>query len=99
MRSRGRKDSNQDEIVQALRDAGCTVYVTSGVGKDFPDLVVGTTGTPPEWVTKPGTTILMEIKTEDGKLSDGQRLFLEKFKGAAVVVRSVDEALIAVGKE
>ncbi len=94
-----RTDKNQKEIVDALRAAGCSVYVTSGVGEDFPDLVVGTPHKPPDWVNDLGSTILMEVKSKDGRLSEGQRRFISNFKGACIVVRSIEEALIAIGKE
>ena len=99
MRHKSKVDANQKEIVEALRKAGCSVFITSCVGSDFPDLVVGTTGRLPEWVKHNGSTVLMEIKTKDGKLSEGQQSFIRDFRGACVVVRSVEEALLAVGKE
>ena len=34
-------DANQKLIVQQLRRIGASVYITSMVGKGFPDLVVG----------------------------------------------------------
>lgn len=99
MRRKSKVDSNQKEIVEALRKAGCSVFITSGIGGDFPDLVVGTTGDLPEWVKRQGNTVLLEVKTEKGKLSDGQTEFIVNFRGACAVVRSVEEALRAVGKE
>jgi len=45
-------DTNQTEIVNTLRQLGCSVAVTSAVGKGFPDLVVGYAG----------RTLLVEVK-------------------------------------
>lgn len=92
-------DQNQREIVEALRSVGCSVYITSAVGRDFPDLVVGTPFTPPDWVTRRGNTVLIEIKTETGEVSDGQRKFITEFNGACAVVRTVEEALLVIGKK
>ncbi len=36
-----RTDSNQASIVKALRKMGFTVFISSGVGNGFPDIVVG----------------------------------------------------------
>jgi len=33
-------DANQDEIVKLFRQLGCLVFITSGLGKGFPDLIV-----------------------------------------------------------
>ena len=41
MRKRGRTDDNQQLIVKQLRQLGCSVAITSMIGKGFPDLVIG----------------------------------------------------------
>jgi Holliday junction resolvase len=61
MRRAARVDSNQEEIVKALRAVGATVQSLAGVGHGVPDLLVG----------YEGKTILMEVK--DGKKSPSQR--------------------------
>lgn len=40
MRRAARTDTNQIDIVRALRSIGANVEVTSGIGNGFPDLVV-----------------------------------------------------------
>lgn len=92
MRKRGRTDSNQQEIVDALRQAGCSVLVLSGVGHGCPDLLVG----------RAGMNYLLEVK--DGKAPPSkQRLtkpelrFFQGWRGHAQVVTDVLDALIAVG--
>ena len=87
-----RTDSNQTQIVTALRKLGCSVAITSSLGKGFPDIVVG-------WK---GRNYLFEIK--DGEKSPSQRKltpdevkFHEFWYGDIRVVESVDDALKAVG--
>lgn len=80
-------DRNQSQIVRALRDAGCSVFVTSNVAGGFPDIVVGLRD----------QTYLLEIKTKRGKLTPSQVEFFGSWRGHAVVVRNVEEALRAVG--
>ena len=78
-----RADSNQEEIVDALRDIGASVLVLSQVGGGAPDLLVGFRG----------KEYLMEIKAPKGKLRPGQKKFFDTWKGKSFIVRSVDEAL------
>ena len=87
MRHAARVDTNQAEIVDALRRAGCSVAVTSSLGHGFPDLVVG----------RHDKNYLIEIKHGAGKLTDDEREFHEIWRGSVTVVRSVDQALAAVG--
>lgn len=84
-------DANQNEIVNALRKAGCSVQILSSVGKGCPDILVGFCG----------VNILMEIK--DGnkpksaqKLTDDQVVWHRNWNGSVVVVNSVYEALNTV---
>lgn len=92
MRIAARTDDNQREIVNALRQSGCSVLILSGVGKGCPDIVVG----------RAGVTYMLEIK--DGskppsarRLTDDQNDWHAKWRGHAAVVQSVDDALKAVG--
>lgn len=92
MRKRGRTDSNQQEIVYALRQAGCSVLVLSGVGHGCPDLLVG----------RAGVNYLLEVK--DGtappskqRLTKDEFDFLASWRGYSIVVSSVESALAAVG--
>lgn len=88
VRRAARTDANQSEIVTALRKMGCTVLCLHTVGKGCPDILVGYNG----------RNFLLEIK--DGskppsarKLTSDEAVFFETWKGQAVVVNSVDEAL------
>ena len=92
MRRAARVDGNQVEIVMALRQIGASVAPCHAVGQGFPDICVG-------WQ---GNTYLLEIK-DPSKPKSGQKLtksqveFHEKWRGQVVVVRTVIEALAAIG--
>jgi hypothetical protein len=90
----GKPDANQERIVAALRRVpGCRVAITSGIGKGFPDLVVGFMG----------KIVLLEVK--DGtlppskrKLTPDEKKFHQAWEGLPVyTVSSIDEALMAIG--
>jgi hypothetical protein len=90
MRAR-RIDGNQNEVVEALRAIGASVRVTSALGNGFPDLAVGFAG----------KTVLMELKDgskppSEQKLTDAEIAFFDEWRGAAVVVRSAEEAILTV---
>lgn len=78
-----RSDRNQAEIISALREAGCQVIDMHVVGHNFPDLLI----------VSHGIIGLIEVKTEDGKLSPGQMKFLREFRGPVTVCRTVDDAI------
>ena len=99
-----RVDANQSIIVDALRQAGCSVLDLHEVGLDCPDILVGV----PWWsacrpsaahgsVILPGGNLLLEIKTERGRLSPGQKEFHSTWPGPKAVVRSVEQALAEIG--
>jgi hypothetical protein len=80
-----RRDVNEGDIVAALKAFGATVFQLNGSA--VPDLLVGFRG---RWLP-------LEVKTKTGRFT---RLQADGFVngGATVpVVRSVDEALRAVG--
>ena len=84
----GRRDANHAAIREALRAVGVSVFDTAALGDDFPDLVCG----------RHGATVLMEIKSPGSKERPGQASARLKWRGGRwVVVRSVGEALAAVG--
>jgi Holliday junction resolvase len=76
-------DKNQPEIVKALRDAGATVQILSAVGKGCPDILVGING----------ENKLMEIKFENGKLTEDQVVWHGSWNGSVSIVRSVEDAI------
>ncbi len=87
MRRAAKKDSNQNEIARELQQVGATVYDTSKIGAGYPDLTVGFRG----------ATFLLEVKAKNGTLTKDESLFFQTWNGHAVVVRSADEALKAIG--
>jgi hypothetical protein len=88
MSRHGRRDLNHAAIREALRACGVSVWDTGDLGDDFPDLVCG----------RHGETVLMEIKSPGGKERPGQASARLKWRGGRwVVVRSVADALAAVG--
>ena len=80
-------DNNQAEIVEALRAIGASVLVLSRVGMGCADLAVGYRG----------VTYFLEIKTDKGKLTPAEQEFMEQWNGHYCIVRTVDEALKAIG--
>lgn len=94
MRRAAQVDANHRDIVDALRDVGCSVESLAGVGDGVPDLLVG----------RNRETWLLEVKPGDAKdkrqreLRPTQVAWHAEWKGRPViVVRSVAEALKAVG--
>ena len=85
-RWRQKPDANQASIVTALESIGCTVYDASRVGGGFPDLVVGYRG----------LTMLLEVKTERGRVRKEQQQWHSSWRGCSFIVRSAMEAIEAV---
>jgi len=88
VRRAAKVDANQTAIVDALRNAGASVYVTSNVGQGFPDLLC----------CIEFRTGFFEVK--DGakppsarKLTSDQEKFRRGCKGFYCVVSTVEEAL------
>jgi hypothetical protein len=93
LRRAGRTDANQTRIVNALRDVGASVAITSGAGDGLPDLLVGFRG----------DTFLLEIKDGDKppskrKLTRDEQWFVDHWTGRPVVIVTDEaEALRALG--
>ena len=87
MRKVARTDTNQSAIVQALRDAGCSVQLLHQMGGGIPDLLVATPS---------GETLLIEVKSDKGSLTPDQMQWMSRWRGRVEVVRTVEEALAAV---
>jgi Holliday junction resolvase len=85
MRQAAKRDTNEPEIVNALRQVGATVRHISQPG--LPDLLVG----------HHGQTYLMEVKTAKGKLTEPEREFFDEWEGQAAIVRSVEDAFRVLG--
>jgi Holliday junction resolvase len=74
-------DSNQVEIVSALRKVGCCVMHMHTLGKGVPDILVA----------RRGRLWLVEVKGPKGKLTPDQEAFHAAWP--VHVVRSVDDAI------
>lgn len=97
MRRAARVDGNHAAIVKALRQAGCGVVDLSAVGNGVPDLLVH-----PPTFPDCRMAVLLEIKDPSQppskqRLTPAQEKFHAGWKGWLHVVRTVDEALAAVG--
>jgi len=82
-----RADVNQPEIVAALRQVGASVQPIYRLGRGVPDLLCGFRG----------QNYLLEIKHNRGVLTPDEALWLDTWRGQAAIVRSIDEALKAIG--
>lgn len=84
-----KRDGNETEIVEALEKVGAVVHRLSD--KDVPDLLVG----------YDGKTYLLEVKNGDkAQLTKGQQNFFKKWIGGkAIVVRTPEQAVEAIGGE
>lgn len=92
MRQAARRDANEGEIVRALEAVGCSVTRLSQKG--VPDLLVGYEDT----LSGLRTTTLIEVKELKGKLTPDQETWINEWRGEVYVVRTVEEALEAVGR-
>jgi hypothetical protein len=81
-----KRDANHDEIAQAFRSLGCSVFDASAVGDGFPDLVVGVMR----------LNLLVEVKDAKGDLTEDQVKFMGDWRGTVVIVRNVDDVAYAV---
>jgi len=88
MRYRARKDTNQDDIVKALRQMGVSVQTFHKLGDGVPDLLCGFRK----------RNLLMEIK--DGKRSPSEQRLTEdesewhdSWRGQVCIVRSAEDAV------
>lgn len=100
-RHAAKRDANEAAIVEALEKCGASVVRLSEKG--CPDLLVGYLGPHCEF---PGCTLhgsmrtvrLLEVKTKRGTLTADQERWRERWNGPRpITVRSVDEALQAIG--
>lgn len=80
-------DGNQAEIVKALRAAGATVQHLHKVGEGCPDILAGFRS----------ENYILELKQPKGKVNKLQKEWHDNWRGHVFVVRSVDEALDAIG--
>lgn len=82
-RRAARVDSNQKEIVKALRQEGATVLHLHTVGGGCPDLLVGYRG----------ANLLMEVKAPGGRLTEDQCVFFDLWEGQKDIVETPGQAV------
>ena len=87
MRRAARVDANHRDITRLLRDIGCSVESLHRVGGGVPDLLVGFQR----------RNLLLEVKTEKGKIDDDQLIWHRGWAGQVAVVRSLDDCLRELG--
>lgn len=88
-----RTDTTQASIVAALRQVGCGIVPIASLVPGVPDLLVAR-------LTPDGPlTLLIEVKGPHTPTTPAQVAFRETWPGVVVVVRTVQEALAAVGIE
>ncbi len=81
---RRRVDSNQAEIVAALREYGCSVQHLHIIGKGCPDLLVGIHG----------RNYLIELKSNRrSKLTEDECRWFENWSGQVTVAYSAEEII------
>lgn len=85
-RRAAKRDISEKSIIEALQAAGCTVVQISKRG--VADLLVG----------YHGQNYLMEVKTGKAKLTMAENIFHLDWQGQVTIVRSVEEALQAIGR-
>lgn len=93
MRYAKRRDNNHTEIVSALRKAGFEVIDFGSVGHDIPDLLAVKPIAPDfEWAC------WVEVKSDKGRLSEGQQRFRAIFepRGEWYEARDPADAVIAL---
>jgi hypothetical protein len=81
-----RVDNNQKIIVAALRNIGAAVLSLAPMGKGCPDLLV----------SRLGINYLLEVKSEDGKLTPDEQAWHDSWCGQVAIVRTVEEAIDVV---
>lgn len=98
MRTRAKVDSNQKEVVAALRSAGCSILHTHQLGHGAPDIIAGKLRTCPACGHTEPYNYLMELKSSPKeRLTVAEATFAESWRGQVETVSSVEAALRLVG--
>lgn len=92
MRRAAKVDGNQGQIVEGLRSVGASVEPLHQVGKGVPDLLVGYRGQNHLLEVKDGSK-----RPSEQRLTPDQVKWHARWSGRVVVVRSLGEALEAIG--
>lgn len=76
-------DKNQNQVVKELRELGFSVPLTHTIGKGFPDFVVGFAG----------YNLLVELKSNGGKLTKDEKDFHKSFTGTVVTCFNTQDVI------
>lgn len=87
MRRAAKVDANQEQIVSALRAAGCSVQSLAPIGKGCPDLLAA----------KGGNMWLFEVKRDRGEPNEMQVRWHAAWQATVHVVYGPEEALTVIG--
>ncbi len=79
-----RVDTNQKDIVSALRNAGYFVYCQHAHGRGLPDLLV---------CSKSGIGVQVEIKMPGETFTPAESKFWNEYRGQKAVVYTVEQAI------
>jgi hypothetical protein len=80
-------DTNQPELTEKLRKLGFSVFITSDLGKGYPDINVG-------WK---GLNFLIEIKPDDkARLTKREQNFFDTWQGQVDKCVNVDDVIEAI---
>jgi hypothetical protein len=86
-----RRDSNHQEIRDALRDTGLVTIDTGDVGEGFVDLVV---------IRRDGRVFLIEVKSDDGRMTkDEVKFVLISANPAYRIFYDAEQAIQAIWEE
>jgi hypothetical protein len=88
MRRAAKVDSTQDQIVSALRAAGCSVQSLAPIGRGCPDILAAAPG---------GAMFLFELKTGKAEPNELQKGWHIAWNAPVYVVRTADETLRVIG--
>lgn len=88
MRTRAKVDTNQKEIVTALRKCGYSVLHLHALGKGAPDILVGVAGKNYLFEIKDGERI-----PSQQKLTADEKVFHDTWNGQVAVVNSVEQIM------
>lgn len=85
-----RSDSNQQDIMDALRAAGCSVRSIHRLGDGLPDILVGDPLTLRNY--------LFEAKMPGGRLTRLEQKFFDEWLGQKDIAYSAEDALKIIGR-
>ncbi len=88
MRKHGKRDLNQQRIIQTLRAVGCSVLDMADLGGGAPDFAAA-------WK---GTNFFFECKQDEkSKLTEAEKKFHATWRGQIAVITTANEVLEIIG--